>query len=553
MKKTISKLFATILIVLAGLCASLDSYGQSKEYIDALNLYYKGQIQEAYSMFQKVIEKEPENDAAYFYSAMLVKNPERVQSFLKKAVELDPNNFWYQYYLVISYGSSQDFDMAAMQMEKLIEQNPKRVSLYYDAINIYLNKNDAANALKTLDITESKTGKNETLAMTKVRLMHNLGQVNEAYEYLEEFYKEYQSPGIACVLGDFYASKYQGQRALEYYDQAIAMDDSFTEAYLSKAMVHRALGQYDLFFENIKPFSQDLEIPAEAKLEVLDDVLSNGMFVQTFMPQVDTIVMDIYECAPTDTVICPAVAGYYYQTGRVVEALDVYRRCMDAHPDNAELAMTYTLILYYAEDWMEVINNATIALHKFPGSVELLQMRGIAFWNIEEYQSSIEDYNAIIALNPKDSANVLTAYSALGDLYYTTGNTKKSYDCYKKALKINPEYAPVLNNYAYYISEGYPAPVKKANKELKEALRMSRITIEQEPDNPTYLDTYAWLLHLTGQDIEAKALFKHAMIYGGKESAEVLNHYAEVLDALGEHDLAKVQRTMAKNLGFDEQ
>ncbi|MBP5210300.1 MAG: tetratricopeptide repeat protein [Bacteroidales bacterium] len=552
MKKTISKLFVTILIALCGLCVSNVSYGQSKEYIEALNLYYKGQAQNAYAMFQKVIENEPENDAAYFYCAMLSRNPERAQSFLKKAVELDPNNFWYQYYLVISYGSSQDFDMAAMQIEKLIDQNPKRTSLYYDAVNIYLNKNDAAKALETLDIIEGKSGKSETLAITKVRLMHNLGQIDEAYKYLEEFYKEYQTPNIACLLGDYYASKYQGQRALELYDQAIAMDDSFTEAYLSKAMVHRALGQYDLFFENMKPFSQDRDIPVEAKVSVLDDVLSNPMFVQTFKPQVDTIILDMYESAPTDTLLCPAVAGYYYQTGRVDEALGVFRKCMEVHPDNAEMALTYTLILYYAEDWMEVINNATIALHKFPGNVELLQMRGIAFWNIEEYQSSIEDYNSIIALNPKDSANTLTAYSALGDLYYTVGNTKKSYDCYKKALKINPNYAPVLNNYAYYISEGYPKPVKKANKELKEALRMSRITIEQEPDNPTYLDTYAWLLHLTGQDIEAKALFKHAMIYGGKESAEVLNHYADVLDALGEHDLAKVQRTMARNLGFDE-
>ena len=76
---------------------------------------------------------------------------------------------------------------------------------------------------------------------------------------------------------------------------------------------------------------------------------------------------------------------------------------------------------------------------------------------------------------------------------------------------------------------------------------MSRRTVEKEPDNPTYLDTYAWILHLMGKDAEAKPLFKHAMLYGGKESSVVLKHYSIVLEALGETDLAKVYSKMAQD------
>ena len=76
---------------------------------------------------------------------------------------------------------------------------------------------------------------------------------------------------------------------------------------------------------------------------------------------------------------------------------------------------------------------------------------------------------------------------------------------------------------------------------------MSKKTVYKEPDNPTYLDTYGWILHLLGKDKEAKAQFKHAMLYGAKESATCLEHYAIVLEALGETDLAKVYRTQAEN------
>ncbi len=97
---------------------------------------------------------------------------------------------------------------------------------------------------------------------------------------------------------------------------------------------------------------------------------------------------------------------------------------------------------------------------------------------------------------------------------------------------------PVLNNYAYYLSE--------ERRKLKKAYAMSKLTVEAEPDNATYLDTFGWILHLQGKDLEAKPFFKHAMLYGGKDSVVMLDHYAEVLYALGEYDMAKVYWNMAR-------
>ena len=80
---------------------------------------------------------------------------------------------------------------------------------------------------------------------------------------------------------------------------------------------------------------------------------------------------------------------------------------------------------------------------------------------------------------------------------------------------------------------------------------MSRRTVEKEPDNPTYLDTFGWILYLQGKPLEAKPFFKHAMLYGGKDSAVILDHYAEVLYALGEYDTAFIywDQALAKDKG----
>ena len=75
---------------------------------------------------------------------------------------------------------------------------------------------------------------------------------------------------------------------------------------------------------------------------------------------------------------------------------------------------------------------------------------------------------------------------------------------------------------------------------------MSRAAVAAEPDNSTYLDTLGWILYLQGKPGEAKTYFKQAVIYGGKESATILSHYAEVLKALGETDLANLYLEQAK-------
>ena len=69
---------------------------------------------------------------------------------------------------------------------------------------------------------------------------------------------------------------------------------------------------------------------------------------------------------------------------------------------------------------------------------------------------------------------------------------------------------------------------------------MSYRAVQAEPDNANSLDTYGWILYLQGKAADAKPVFKHAMLYGGRDSAVILDHYAEVLYALEEYDLAFV-------------
>ena len=81
---------------------------------------------------------------------------------------------------------------------------------------------------------------------------------------------------------------------------------------------------------------------------------------------------------------------------------------------------------------------------------------------------------------------------------------------------------------------------------------MSKKAVEAEPDNASYLDTFGWILYRMGKPEEAVTHFKRAMIYGGKDSPVILDHYAEVLFALKEYDRAMVYWNKALLINKDE-
>ena len=73
---------------------------------------------------------------------------------------------------------------------------------------------------------------------------------------------------------------------------------------------------------------------------------------------------------------------------------------------------------------------------------------------------------------------------------------KRCYSAYERSLRYDPDNTMVLNNYAYFLSvEG---------RDLERALAMASRVVALEDDNPTYLDTHAWVLHKLGRTDEPR-------------------------------------------------
>ena len=517
--------------------------------VGAVEHYQAGDFVRAEAILKRILAADPENDAALYYMAMchLAQNrAEQAEECLDAAVSADSTNFWYRQRLASLYAMTSRPELTIDMYEKILKDHPKRSELYFDLVELYASQKEYDKALKTISEIEAIFGMTESVAVFRYNLMLQTGRTEEAYKSLEEYNGRYSSPYVLSILAEHQLNAYNDSTALAYYDEALDLAPDFSPALLGKAETLRMTRRYDEYFEVLNHYVSIPEESPRAKSDYLTAVL-RGMdpkFTNSFSAKFDSVMSEMVKVHPSDSSALSLAGLYYFTTGRNENALECFRTNAKAHPESISACAGYVEFLMYAGMWEELSKQGRESYGRFPQETTFLEMASVADYNLKDYDKVLEICDQVLEAAPADSSKTLRAWSTKGDVYHVLGETKKSYKAYDKALKINPDYVYVLNNYAYYLSMD--------GKKLKKAYEMSRKTIEAEPDNATYLDTFGWILYLLGRPEEAKPHFKRAMLYGGKESPVIMDHYAEVLFALGEYDRAMVYWNNARMINNGE-
>jgi len=139
----------------------------------------------------------------------------------------------------------------------------------------------------------------------------------------------------------------------------------------------------------------------------------------------------------------------------------------------------------------------------------------------------------------KNDPNMQVVFnSLLGDTYNELEQYQKSEEAYEAVLEIDGNNDHVLNNYSYFLS------LRKQN--LDKARRMSSKLIKNNPDEPTFLDTHAWVLFMQGDYKAAKKFLELAL--EKDTSGTIIEHYGDVLFKLGDIENAVIQWNRAKGM-----
>ena len=545
-------LLTTLCLAILPVLSSAQSRNQEaaaeNDIISAVALYNERNFDGAKAILDRLRVDSPSNDAAWYWSALVCLGKNDIpaaEEYLKVACDLDPSNFWYRFRLATLYRVTSRQELTVDMYEKLLADFPKKSDLYFDLVDMYTAQGETEKALETLKEIETVFGMTESIAMFRFNLLQQSGRQEEAFASLEEYNKKYSSPYVLTTLGDYQMNMYNDSTALAYYNEALDIAPDYIPAVIGKAETFRVTRRYDEYFTALDKLITSDDAPAAGKSDYLMAIVqrTDPKFLKSFMPQMDKVMETMTEKYPQDSTVLQMAGVYYWTTERRDISKKHFRQNVENNPSSIMATADFVEFLMYAEDWKALSEEGRRAFERFPDETTFLEMASVGDYNLQEFDKVLEICDKVLEVAPNDSSKTLRAWSTIGDIWHQKGDSKKSYKAYEKALKINPDYIYVLNNYAYYLSQ--------EGKKLKKAYAMSKKTVEAEPDNSTYLDTFGWILYLQGKPLEAKPFFKHAMLYGGKESPVVMDHYAEVLYALKEYDLAFLYWNMAlqKNNG----
>ncbi len=517
-------------------------------FYEGINSKVQGKYDEAFDYLQHCYSIDSTNanvliELGTFYNVFDEKS--KALDFLKKAVKYDPKNYYYNMALAglsKELGKNRD---AVDIYRSLLKEYPSKMELYMQLSQAYADSGELQKAIDVLNELEKISGVSETTALNKFQLYSMLNQKEKAFMEIENIIAQNpDDPRYLVLLGDLYLQDNQPDKAIYYYDRAKEVDPDYPNLILSMVNYYEKTGNKEAAEKELKKAITGTEIDVETKVQLLTryiDILSqNKRDIKLVNPLFETL----FDQYPNNTLLNLIYGNVLLLQENKEEAMKQFEIYTKANPTDP-VGYEQMLRIALPDSIDKIIEITEEAIRYIPDAPQFYFYLGAAKYQQKKYKEALDVFEEGLKSAKIDNPLLKSDfYGQIGDLHYFLGNKKAAFENYEKALKLNPQNLHVLNNYSYYLSlEG---------KDLDKAEQMSSITVKAEPTNPTFLDTYGWVLFRQGAYTTAKIYIENAVKYSEEEpSAEIFEHYGDVLYMTGEPEKALEQWKKAKELGSD--
>ena len=503
-------------------------------FLEATKLKAKKEYDAAFDLLQHCLAIDPSAPSALYEISqyyLFLKQIPQGQAALEAAVENEPDNYWYNQALVGLYQQQKQKDKAIGLLEAMSVRFPEKTESLFSLLDLYNQAEDYDKVITTLNRLEDKIGKSEQLTMEKFRIYLQKKDNKSAFQEIESLVNEYPlDMRYQVVLGDVYMQNGKKQEAFDTYQKVLSTDPDNVMARLSLASYYDEIGEKELYKLQLDSLLLNKKIPSEAKLNVMRQVIAQNEQAGADSTQVITIFDRILQQDPDDDQIPMLYSQYLWAKNMKESSVPVLERVLQIDPTNKAARMMLLEIAVQKEDFEQVIKICEPGVEATPDALEFYFYLAIAY-------NQAERGDDVLALSKKalehvtaDTKKEIVAdfYTIMGDAYHTKGMMDEAYNAYDSALVYNPVNIGALNNYAYYLSE--------EKRDLDKAEEMSYKTVKAEPNNATYLDTYAWILFVKGNYAEARIYIDNAMKADGDKSDVVVEHCGDIYYMTGDVD-----------------
>lgn len=520
-------------------------------FLEAMRLKEKKEYTAAFDLLKHCLEIHPNASSALYEIAqyyMYLKQVPQGQAALEKAVENAPDNFWYSQGLAALYQQQNQQDKAVELLEAMAVRFPEKLDPLFNLLDIYGRDGKYEQMIATLDRIEGKMGKSEQLSMEKFRIYLQMKDDKKAFQEIESLVQEYpMDMRYQVILGDVYLQNGKKEEAYNIYQKVLETEPDNPMALYSLASYYEQTGQKDLYQQQLDTLLLNKKVLPDIKLNVMRQVIVENEQAGKDSVQVIGLFRKVMQQDVDDPQIPMLFAQYLLSKNMEEDAVPVLEQVVDLDPMNKAARLMLVSAAAKKEDYKQIIKVCEPGIEATPEALEFYYYLAIAYNQAEQPDSVLNVCRkALEHITDESNKEVVSDFHAMmGDMYYQKKQTEEAYAAYDSALVYNPSNITALNNYAYYLS--------LERRDLDKAEEMSYKTVKAEPNNATFLDTYAWILFEKGKYEEARIYIDNAIKSEEEKSSEVLEHCGDIYFMTGDAESALKYWQQSLELGNDSE
>lgn len=517
-------------------------------YLEAVSQQLQDNYAAAYELFTHCRDINPNAAEAWFmlsYYDAALKGDSAALADIKKAADLAPNNDDYLERLATGYLKTGQNDKAINAYERLAANSPERSDILNILAQLYDHRNDYDGALRTIQRIENLEGSSEQTALAKMRVYAMQGRKDQERAELDNLCARHPNDmNYRVMTGNWLLQNGQPQEALHEYMYALGQEPDNASARMSLIDYYRSTGD-SLRADSIQT---DMLIspktPLENKVTIMRQVVADNEKNGADSSKVLTLFRKMLSVRQKTTDMAELYVAYMTLKKMPQDSIDtVLEGILKDAPDNTAARLQLIQSEWSRQNFGRVEELSRLALDYNADVMAFHYFLGIALMQQDK------DDEALLALrkgvsveSAKDNKELLSdCFAIMGDILHDREQTAQAYAAYDSCLQYKDDNFGCLNNYAYYLSE--------SGEQLPKAEQMSYRTVQAEPDNSTFLDTYAWILFKQKRYSEAAEYIDMAVENDTTKSAVVIEHAGDIHAKNGDINTALEYWRQAESLG----
>ena len=502
-------------------------------YLEAIRQEGLGNFAEAFDLYRHCLEidslaSETHYAISDFYSQ--ISKDSLALYHLKKANSLEPENDEFAERLGQYYLSQNKIEEGTRVYERLADIHRDRSEFLDILTRIYEFKKDYPKMLETLNRLEEAEGESENLTLSKMQVYSSMGDEKGAYEELLRLVKRHPNDlNYKVMMGNWLLANSRKDEALKAYKAVLKEEPGNPQAQMSLMDYYRTTGNSAEADTLLYQILENPETEAQTRISLMRQVVADneqGGGDSTRILNIFSRILSLPQLTSDMAEMHVAYMNFKHMPNDSI--LSGLNKVLAINPENIAARLQRLDIMWRDTIDEKVIAECEKAIDYTPEEPVLYYYLGLAKYLNKDDAGALEALRKGAANIKEDTPMEISSriYMISGDILHSMNLPEEAYAAYDSCLNINPNEISCLNNYAYYLSE--------ENRDLKRAEQMSYKTIKAEPENVSYLDTYAWILYMQKRYEEARIYIDQALKSDSTQTSSVIfEHAGDIYIRLG--------------------